>query len=363
MGDDKQIHTSDLNVAAPLSGSTFLQAITTITGTDHVGNDASAQSLEIADEYSLTLLTVCSHEGDTTKCGTPKFGLNFDPRLDLHMSGSMVQTSFSGTYSDQIKAYNNISMFLAVGYVLGAGFAVLSLLFMFVAACFPRAIVVSMVFQTFSAIFLLAATIGATVTFYKLRDAFNAALWDAGIRTELGRAIFGLSYGSAALAWFTVAFLVHFRKRNSKGKSSKQAGAMSAARSVPRPGFLKKIPTWKDVRARRYVEIEKQTTSARQVHVVGGDIPLRDHVPSPQPSPLPVPSHTRSTSRSGDDDREALIAPRDEDITQVDLGYNPRDPHARYDSSPRGRSISPMPGSRKKGDLQADTAYEPYRQL
>ncbi|KAI2618790.1 hypothetical protein GGR54DRAFT_604552 [Hypoxylon sp. NC1633] len=324
------IDTKDLSVPAKLGNSNFLSDLSQIAGQDWVGSDQNAQSLGLSSTYILNLLTACSESSDgSTTCGAPKIGFNFDPSSDLHLAGTSMQGTFSSAYSDELQTYSKVSMFLSIGYLVGAALTVLSCLFMIVAICFPGAIRVSLFASALSFLFLLATAIAAVVTFFKLKTTFNDALGAWGVQSQTSSQMFGLAFGAAGLALVTIILLVPLSRgpRNARrqagfdGKGKTKGVVTGEEEPVPAVGLFRRVTTWN---RHKYTQVEKQK---------------------------PV-VYNRSPSR--DSDRDGLIATVEDDFSHEypnDFAMGPMQKKKNHNGPSRNPNAAYDP------DVQ--TAYEP----
>ncbi|KAH7035628.1 SUR7/PalI family-domain-containing protein [Microdochium trichocladiopsis] len=362
-----QFNTS--NYRGPPSGSQlgtsqFLQGLTTVSGNDLVGS-GSGQNAHFAQRYQVTLLSVCQTDNGRTTCSPPKFGYTFDVQQAFQLRDDMFGGVDMTSFWRQTAAYRPVSLFLAIAYVLGTVFTLVSLVMMFLTACVPKgASLVACFTQTLAAVLLLAASIASAVTFYRLGDTYNATLGRVGIQTAVSWRIMVISFLAAVESWLVLIFLLGLRKsikrrsnaaaRSMAASSPKSIGnttkvfvagsgqaspsVMSggAARSGYRGtstfgGLLQKMPTWKG-NQQKYTEINRQSGAMAQ------------------------------TSAYNNSPRGGLMAANEEedfshgmpdDVSQGAMGYNQRDPAARYDD--------PSASQATKTGLHAETAYDPYR--
>ncbi|KAJ1331699.1 SUR7/PalI family [Microdochium nivale] len=353
-----------------LSSSQFLQDLSTVSGQDFVGSGSSGQTDHFADLYRVTLLTVCTIDNGQSKCSPPKLGFAFDVRQAFHLQDSMFEGKDIASFSRQMDAYTKVSLFMTAGYVIGTACTLLSIAFMFLAACFPKAAsLAACATQTLAAVLLLAASIAAAVMFYRLEDIFDATLGSIGIQTSVSWRIMVFSFVSALESWLVLVFVLGFRKSIKRRRAS--AHGMAATSSTPLGhnakvhvtgstegtpmiatsggsasayhgaaaagmGFLKKLPTWKR-NQQRYTEVEKQQGGMAQTSTSYSN-------GSQAAKPL-----------AAQDEDEDFSHGMPDDVSQGGMGYNQRDPAARYDDPATASSKA------EKTGIHADTAYDPYR--
>lgn len=279
--------------------------------------------------------------------------------------------------------YRQISLFLAIGYVLGAFLTFTSLVLILLSAWFPRgASLAACITQTLAAVFLLAASITAAVTFYQLGDIFNGTLGRVGIQTTVSWRIMVATFMATLQSWLVLIFLLGFRKTAARRRLAASSSPLHRNVASPLPmgtttrlfvagsgeaspasgnakasgyrggaslgyGLLNKMPTWKRDQ-QKYTEIGKQS---------GTMITTTSHVAS---------ASSRLHQVNHDDARGGLVASHEhqeedfsrgmpDDVAQGAMRYNPRDPTARYDDP------AAVVSEGKQTAINADTAYDPYR--
>ncbi|KAI0486300.1 SUR7/PalI family-domain-containing protein [Xylaria cf. heliscus] len=262
------IDTTKLNVPAKLASSAFLQDLSTISGSDLVGQGKTRQTLGLPANYHVSLLTACGLNDDaTTTCYTPRVGFTFNPDSDLKIDPTAAQGTLSAYY-DQLQTYTGVSTFVAVAYILASFFTILSCLTIVLSRRFERALFIGIIGAGISASLLFAATVASIVTFVRLRESFNSALGDIGVTTATNAGAFGLS---AAASVASIAALVsvlvtrpsassyqlpyHREKQNTNGGAGVDGMELvSRARAAKvGGGFLDRMPTWNRP---RYAQIE-----------------------------------------------------------------------------------------------------------
>ncbi|KAI0396745.1 SUR7/PalI family-domain-containing protein [Xylariaceae sp. FL0594] len=285
------VDVTNLVIPAKLSSSKLLQDLSMISGSDLVGNERTRQSLGLAQTYSVSLLTVCGrHEDGSTTCYPARVGFAFDPLSDLHI-GSLVNqgTLPSPSFFSQLRKYAAASTFASVAYILSSLLIVTSCASVLLSRrCNsndkkPRLVrFISRSTSFLAAVLLIAATVDTSVTFIKVRDAYNSAFSGIGVTTTLAvSGAISLSVAASVLAF--VAFLLvlfvrppvaagagYDRKVNNFEENAHlddlfvgaaaPAGLMSRGSrpGVVSIGLLDRVPTWKQG---RYVQIGNQKNS------------------------------------------------------------------------------------------------------
>lgn len=239
--------TKSLNIPSALSSSTFLKDLSTITGTDLVGSSVTASSLGLADSYTISLFTSCSHNS-TSSCTSPKLGFSFSPIKELNLPSTI---SFGNV------SYRSTSFFLGLAYIFSFVLDFLSLILVACGERWARALTAAIVTSGVSTIWLMAASIRGLAKFSSYEDAFNAALSSVGVKSSLGK-IYVLSFLATALSLLaTIAVFVRTRMREKRSRRTPRITVNS--KSIDGEGFLNKIPTWK---RHKYSQIQKQAAPA-----------------------------------------------------------------------------------------------------
>ncbi|KAI1394039.1 uncharacterized protein F4822DRAFT_34657 [Hypoxylon trugodes] len=296
------INTKNLDMPADVTNSDLLRVLTELTGQSFDASGTNAKSFGLSDKYYLNILTACARDGyQSATCGAPKIGLNFEP----------------GTiFTNELTTYRNVSMFVAIGYIVAAGLSGLSFIFTILSRCSSRIIVASQLTSGIAFLLLLATGIASAVEFTKLRDLFERVLGGSGLKTSVSARIFGLTFGAAfmTLAALLLAISISRSSRplqrygdfNDQGRSLGNIANEPAP--VPQPGFIRRMTTWN---RQKYMEVERQRPIFHK------------------------DSHH-------DDDREGLIATVENDFSHEypnDIAMGPmqdhkgpsRDPSAAYD--------------------------------
>ncbi|KAH8681101.1 hypothetical protein BX600DRAFT_12274 [Xylariales sp. PMI_506] len=211
-----QADVSNLNNPTKFSNSTILQDISLITGTEYVGSVASADSMVLAQRYTVSLLTTCAHRTDgDVDCTQPALSYRFNPGSDLKLQGTSIPSPLT---SQELDSYQSVSYFLSVAYSASACSLALSAVLNLASACFPRSSVSwwwSQGFNVVGTLLLFTASAAAAAEFTRLRSQFNSAFTDAGIETTVGVRVYVVSFlGSTFGAAATVCLALRGRYRS-----------------------------------------------------------------------------------------------------------------------------------------------------
>ncbi|KAI1502397.1 SUR7/PalI family-domain-containing protein [Biscogniauxia marginata] len=361
VGEFLKIDTGHLDPSSKLSISVFLDDLSEISDSDYHkpqdgddeddddddnndGNDSATKASEkLPTYYSLTLLTLCAHNDDrSTTCAEPRIGFSFDPESHLDLDENDFE-EFSEDYNYQLHVYSNISLFLSVAYIVVILITALSCLHLVLAICFPRMLMLSKFFSLVATIFLFVAAITSSVTFIRLKDAFNEALDGVGVHTDIGSSMIGYSFGAFGLSFF--AFLTMITQ--SRGGKEHRGGGGAAARDVEggKGGLIRKFTA-------------EGQTSARVVGVLNRAATWKGHKYSKVDEKQPAHHHHHhhhhlhhhKNSGSSDDQNALMTAAHD--------------PASSSDSSSReyveDRGITASPEMRERF-RDEDTAYDPPR--
>ncbi|KAI5922542.1 SUR7/PalI family-domain-containing protein [Camillea tinctor] len=303
LGGFLKIDTGHLDSSSKLSISEFLEELSEISNSDHhryrsngddddddddddEEDDDDQSSDNVPTSYSLALLTLCAHTDDgTTMCAKPRIGFSFDPESHLDLDTTDYE-EFSEEYNHQLHVYGNISLFLSVAYLIVILITALSCLHLGLAICYPRMLMLSKFFSLVATIFLLVAAITATVTFIQLKDAFNEALDDVGVRTNIGGSMIGYSFGAFGVSFFAFLFMItqsrgdkehHAAARDiEKGSVGGGVGGglmrrftdesrASGGRGGPVAGILNRVATWGSSQP-KYTKVEKRPLAPHRHH-------------------------------------------------------------------------------------------------
>ncbi|KAH8900249.1 hypothetical protein GQ53DRAFT_212656 [Thozetella sp. PMI_491] len=278
-----KVETKGLSAPSKLSNSTFLADLSTVSGTDFVGANTTAQTLGLADSYTITLLTSCAHFDGISGvlCLSPSLGFSFNPATDLRLESTSLQESFSKELLDALSNYSKVSRFLALGYVVGVVLLALGTMSDWFSHRSLAAGIFASFFGLISTILFFAASVTAVVVFKKVSDSYNDSLNSHGLSSSLGYIPVGLGFAAFLFALFsTSAFAVHAKGSSSSGQGRRgyrNAGGMSRGLvtgadpleaeplSGPRgpaqkPGLWGRMPTWN---RHTYVQVEKQGALGR----------------------------------------------------------------------------------------------------
>ncbi|KAI1486655.1 SUR7/PalI family-domain-containing protein [Biscogniauxia mediterranea] len=314
LGGFLKIDTGHLDASSKLSISEFLDEISEISNSDYHrhqkrgddddddddDNDDDDDDDQLPTSYSLTLLTLCAHDADgTTSCAEPRIGFSFDPESHLDLDTTDYE-EFSEEYNQQLHMYSNISMFLSVAYIAVIIITALSCVHLGLALCFPRMLMLSKFFSLVATVLLFVAAVTAAVTFIRLKDVFNSALKDVGVRTDIGGSMVGYSFGAFGLSFF--AFLCMLtqsrgdkdhhhhhgaaatRDVESKGGLVRRFTDESRGSGGPVAGILNRVATWNSQHKYTKVTEKKRPLNAAPGH------------------------HHHTPSDSSTDDRNALMS-------------------------------------------------------
>ncbi|KAK3389805.1 hypothetical protein B0H63DRAFT_445967 [Podospora didyma] len=216
--------TSGLSAPPKLGNSDFLRDLSTVSGTDFVGQKTTAADLGLADSYTVHLLTVCGHfSGGSVSCSTPRINFAFDPSLDLKLDRTSLQGTYSQSYLDALSNYSRINHFLPGGYIAAAVFIWLAPL----AACFSA--VGATILSSLAAILLLSSSIAAGLTFKNMNNAFNDNFNASGLSSSIGTIPIALSVIPLVFCLIATGFYVA-QARSSSAKARRRGGVV--ARSV-----------------------------------------------------------------------------------------------------------------------------------
>ncbi|KAK3378854.1 SUR7/PalI family-domain-containing protein [Lasiosphaeria ovina] len=269
--------TTNLKVPPKLGNSTFLAGLSAVSGTDFVGQDATAASLGLANTYTIGVLAVCGHFADgSVSCSRPQFNFWFNPATDLRLDSTSLQGNYPPGYLTAISDYSRLNRFLPGAYVSSALFVWAASL----AACCSA--VLAAVVSVIATVLLFAASIGGIVIFKHLNDAINGNFAASGLSSSLGSIPTALSFVAFAFALLSsIVYVIRARDESSgrgrrRGVEARSVGGpesgygSAAAAAIPgeKPsgarGLLSRLPLVGGLRQQRYTQIEKQQDAASQ---------------------------------------------------------------------------------------------------
>ncbi|KAI1176705.1 SUR7/PalI family-domain-containing protein [Nemania sp. FL0916] len=338
------IDVSNLSIPSKLAHSVFLQDLSQISGADLVGSSSNAQSLGLADKYTVSLLTACGH-GSTSTCFTPHIGFAFNPSVDLALSRTTAQQTLlsstspsSSAYRNQLHAYSRASTFVSVTYILTSLLTLLSCITIIFSRQSTLAGVISRVSSGLVALLILAATITSIATFVKTRDVFNTTLGELGVRVTINGSAFAFDVAAsvAAVGAFVLVLSVRptgYRKRGKLdldldmdvvatggggggGDHARVAGVGGVSGGVG--GLLNRVPTWNRP---RYVQLGGKGAPSASAY---------------------------SRTHSPDSDREGLIDPAADDGAYDGMAREGGQPQSLWARKQNRHTLENVP-----------TAYEP----
>ncbi|KLU91651.1 hypothetical protein MAPG_10169 [Magnaporthiopsis poae ATCC 64411] len=212
-------NVAGLKLPSALSGSQELQDLSSVSGTDYVGEDITASSLGLANEYTISLLTSCARLASGPSCSAPRVGFWFNPGKQLRLDSTSLQSTYPPEYREALAMYNKAAYFIAFSFlfctlllglstILGVlGATVLSSVGM------VSTVVTGMV--VLAALFLLAGNATAVHVFRRVADTFNAAFSGQGLSASLGLAAILLGWLAFVLTLSAAVILVLRRRGDS----------------------------------------------------------------------------------------------------------------------------------------------------
>jgi hypothetical protein len=174
-----------------------------LTGTDLTGKDGTAASLGLAKAYTVALFTRCAEGSRDETCTKPALGFHLDPGSDLKLENTALQNTWPSFKSEEAT-----SIFLGIAYLVAFVFTILSPIFTLFSSRFPRAAIISATFSTLATVLLIAGGIAAPILYKKLKDTFDNDFGKFGVKTELGKKLFGLIWIAALLSVFLTMYLI-----------------------------------------------------------------------------------------------------------------------------------------------------------
>lgn len=190
-----------------------------MSGTDYVGEDTTASSLGLANEYTISLLTSCARLASGPSCSAPRVGFWFNPGKQLRLDATSLQATYPPEYREALAAYNKAAYFIAFSFVFCTLLLGLSTILAVLGATVLASVgmistvVTGMIVVT--ALFLLAGNAAAVHVFRRLADTFNAAFSGQGMSASLGLAAILLAWLAFVLTLSAAIILVLRRRGDS----------------------------------------------------------------------------------------------------------------------------------------------------
>lgn len=209
--------TAELDVKSALQGSSFLQDLSTLTGVDLVGSEATASSLGLADSYTVSLFSSCAQAGTSgdseTKCSPSEFGYHFNPIKDLKLDTTGIEGTLGKDFLPSI-SYGTAARAIAITFILALTLALATMTLNLMCCCFPSLVFASMMTSVFGTLFQAAGAAASIAIFTNIKKNFNAELESAGIKTSLGNNLFIASWISFGLLFVNSILLVMTYRRH-----------------------------------------------------------------------------------------------------------------------------------------------------
>ncbi|CRK16131.1 hypothetical protein BN1723_002299, partial [Verticillium longisporum] len=350
-----KVDTSNFDIKSKLSGSTYLQDLTELSGIDLVGQDVTAESLGLARTYTISLLGYCSHHSDSTSCTSPRMGYFFDPISVLKLDTTAVANLDTSGIDKALAKYERISQFLVFAYMASIVFAILGPI-LSVFGSKIRIIGFAGIFLSWlAAIILLVASGTGHYIYQHLSKAIDSDLDPVGIDSDFGLLLVPswLSFGFALLA----AVFTSFRPRDQSSRRNPDLSFDTKHRSGadghvtgqanesagPGSGLLNRVQTWG---RQKYIGIGKQPGAERH-----GD------------RGIPRGGGARSGDLS--DDEQHLVSREQQGMygsRRESLNFEPRAFPSRTSSDDGygGQGDIAMMPLDNRGQKDLNTAYEPY---
>ena len=251
-------NTSDINLNAnarknlglpdnALTDALFNQSSDVIT-------DAATKALGIKDFYHVGLWNYCAgnykrngsgdlSEEDVTFCSDRKAKFWFNPVEVWHLNNSVTDKFFDDKLKDGLKAYQTVSKWMYVAYVV-AVIATAAEVLVGITALFSRVgSLATTIVSTVSSIFVIGFALTATILYAALKTAFNEALKDYHIHGDMGRTMYIWAWLAVAFSWAAGIFWLFSscccsgRSDRIKGYNDKSGGTKYQRMPSPMPPF------------------------------------------------------------------------------------------------------------------------------
>ncbi|KAH7318056.1 SUR7/PalI family-domain-containing protein [Stachybotrys elegans] len=267
-----EVDVRGLDVPSTLSSSRFLRDIERVSNSDLTGPSRTAQSLNLADRYTVYLLRLCRQSGNTRTCGFLRVGWWFNPRTTLRLD--RLGLRYSRRFTRSVSAYSRVSYFMGISFIIALSFFTLSLVLILFLKRSRGVARLSAIISGLGFAFILSGSVSLYRTSTTLVNALNAELRAAGIRTESGfLTVFPFIGVALGLLGFLFFSLFTYQGRNntrtmktSTARSKKAAASTESSFSSARPvdQLLSRAP-WN---RGRYTQIDQPSISHRSAREV-----------------------------------------------------------------------------------------------
>ncbi|KAK3324093.1 hypothetical protein B0T19DRAFT_221745 [Cercophora scortea] len=378
-------NTSKLSIPSKLSESSFLKDLTTVSGTDYVGQDATASSLGLADLYTTNLLSSCAQFADgSVSCTRASVSFSWDPITALRLDITSLQGTYSETLLKSISSYSKVSHYIVGSFISSAvltGITTLST---------PWATTFAAVASGLATLILLSASIAAAVAFRNLSNALNADFGASGLSSSPGNTGIALSFAAFAFS-LLAAIILAIRSRanpatrrrrgiSTRGKENALLGdeeggediyAKADGSSTKKSGFMDRIPL---VNRHKYIQVERQPAIVT-TDVAGQQTAVLSSASSAGARTLDSPSSRRETIDSDWNARDeyshggarmSVSEPESEaeqDPEPAAAAHPPQQPKLKSEApkitvTAMDAPLLPLGGNAQTRDMNA--AYEPF---
>jgi hypothetical protein len=260
-----------LSSPSKLASSDFLNALSTVSGTDFVGPNITASSLGLPDWSSVHLLTECSHFADgRVDCSKPRYGFEFLPDRDLKLENTPLSLNHSQALTDSLTAYHKASRFLSGAHII----AVVASNLAPIESCFSP--LLAAITSGIASLILFAASVASTIIFRNINNAWNAEFTTNNLTSSVGSIPVAFDFAGSVFTLFaTIFYILNHRaqSRNNRSARSRRVVAHSVGNvDVGAGGAAAKAGGRLWGRSdHKYVQIEEQ--QALQAHRDGAGSP------------------------------------------------------------------------------------------
>ncbi|KAK3400296.1 hypothetical protein B0T20DRAFT_181627 [Sordaria brevicollis] len=230
-----EVDVSKMSIPPKLGESSILNNISTVSGTDYTGQNSTANSLGIANKYTVGLLTACGRGNGTSSCMKSHVGYYFNIPKVLRFSATSLQGNVNGTFAEATESYKTASAFMSSGLIASNVF---NFLVSIVGWFSPRG---AGVMSAISTCFAISATIAAIVVFNKFDNAIMATYSRSiGLTSQLGTSAMAIACVASLVSLLATILYVSRSLREDPTRQgqrrrvrNKPAGRAAEEKAVP----------------------------------------------------------------------------------------------------------------------------------
>ncbi|KAI9810174.1 MAG: hypothetical protein M1827_006620 [Pycnora praestabilis] len=175
------------------------------------GLNATKSALNLKDFYTVSLWNYCDGDKVTEKggavdevvsfCSPRQANFWFNPVEVWGLNGTGIEEAFPKTFKDALDTYQTVSHWMYIAYIVAFIATIVEIVVGFFAIFSRWGSFATTIVSTISSIFILGASITATVLFSILAGDFNSLLKTYGIHGSLGGNMFATTWLAVVFSW------------------------------------------------------------------------------------------------------------------------------------------------------------------